>query len=70
MAMFKSEVLAYSAQKNLKVTGLTFRSQDVQAGTVFFALKGANVDGNLFIPDAVKRGAVLIVSAQDRKSVV
>lgn len=64
MAMFKSEVLAYSAQKNLKVTGLTFRSQDVQAGTVFFALKGANVDGNLFIPDAVKRGAVLIVSAQ------
>ena len=62
--MLKSEVLAYAAQKKLKVTGLTFRSQDVQARTVFFALKGANVDGNLFIPDAVKRGAVLIVSAQ------
>ncbi len=62
--MFKSAVLAYAAQQNLSVTGLTFRSQDVQAGSIFFALKGANADGNLFIPDAVQRGAVLIVSAQ------
>ena len=62
--MFKSAVLAFAAQKNLSVTGLTFRSQDVQAGTVFFALKGANADGNLFIPAAVKNGACLIVSAQ------
>lgn len=62
--MYKSAVLAYAAQKNLTVTGLTFRSQDVQPGFVFFALKGANADGNLFILDAVKRGAVLIVSAQ------
>ncbi|MBQ8032385.1 MAG: hypothetical protein IJ266_00260, partial [Elusimicrobiaceae bacterium] len=64
MAMFKSAVLAFAAQKNLSVTGLTFRSQDVQAGAVFFALKGANADGNLFIPDAVNKGACLIVSAQ------
>ena len=62
--MLKSTVLAYAAQKNLTVTGLTFRSQEVQAGFVFFALKGANADGNLFIADAVKHGAVLIVSAQ------
>ena len=62
--MFKSAVLAFAAQKNLSVTGLTFRSQDVQAGAVFFALKGANADGNLFIPAAVKNGACLIVSAQ------
>ncbi len=62
--MFKSAVLAFAAQKNLSVTGLTFCSQDVQPGSVFFALKGANADGNLFIPDAVKRGACLVVSAQ------
>ena len=62
--MFKSAVLVQAAQKNITVTGLTFRSQEVQAGTIFFALKGANADGNLFIPEAVKRGAVLIVSAQ------
>ena len=62
--MYKSAVLAFAAQKSLSVTGLTFRSQDVQPGFVFFALKGANVDGNQFIAAAVQRGAVLIVSAQ------
>ncbi len=64
ISMFKSEVLAFAAQKNLKITGLTFSSKDVQPGYAFFALKGANADGNLFIQDAVKRGAALIVSAQ------
>lgn len=62
--MYKSAVLAYAAQESLTVTGLTFRSQDVQPGFVFFALKGANADGNLFIQDAIKQGACLIVSAQ------
>ena len=62
--MFKSDVLAYAAQHNLAITGLTFRSQEVQTGSVFFALKGANTDGNLFIAQAIKRGAILIVSAQ------
>ena len=62
--MFKSTVLAFAAQKNVTVKGLTFSSKDVQAGFVFFALKGANADGNLFISEAVKRGAVLVVSAQ------
>ena len=31
---------------------------------MFFALKGANVDGNAFIAGAVKRGACMVVSAQ------
>ncbi len=62
--MFKSTVLAYAAQQHISLKGLTFRSQDVQPGFVFFALKGANADGNLFMEDAVKRGAVLLVSAQ------
>lgn len=62
--MNKSAVLAFAAEKSISVAGLTFRSQEVQAGYVFFALKGANVDGNLFIEDAIKRGASLIVSAQ------
>lgn len=64
IAMYQSAVLAFAAQKQITIKGLTFRSQDVQPGFVFFALKGANADGNLFISDAVKRGASLIVSAQ------
>ncbi len=64
ISMFKSDVLAFAAQQKVSITGLTFRSQDVQPGFVFFALKGANADGNLFITDAIKRGAGLVVSAQ------
>ncbi len=62
--MDKSAVLLFAAQKHICVKGLTFRSQEVKPGDVFFALQGANVDGNAFIGDAVKRGAALIVSAQ------
>lgn len=52
-------------QLGLTVTGLTFNSQEVRPGYVFFALNGAHVDGNTFIPQAVQNGAVLVVSAQE-----
>jgi UDP-N-acetylmuramoyl-L-alanyl-D-glutamate--2,6-diaminopimelate ligase len=38
-------------------------SRKVQRGALFFALPGARADGNAFIQDAVKRGAVAIASA-------
>ena len=59
-----SIVLEKARELGLQITGLTFRSQDVRPGFVFFALKGANADGNRFIPQAVQNGAALIVSAQ------
>lgn len=58
-----SQVLASARQAGIQVSGLTFRSQEVMPGWVFFALKGANVDGNLFIEEAVKKGASAIVSS-------
>lgn len=61
--MSDSIVLEKARQSGLNITGLTFSSQDVRQGFVFFALKGANADGNLFIADAIRRGAVMIVSA-------
>ena len=59
-----SRVLAFAASRGIQPTGLTYNSADVQAGYIFFALKGVHHDGNLFIADAVQKGAVLIVSAQ------
>lgn len=61
--MTDSIVLEKARSGGLKITGLTFRSQDVRSGFVFFALKGANTDGNRYIADAVKRGAVMVVSS-------
>ena len=37
-------------------------SRKVQQGALFFALRGAKADGNAFIQDALKRGAVAIAS--------
>src|SRR5260370_19185399 len=39
-------------------------SRKVQPGTLFFALHGAKADGNAFIQDAIKRGAVAIASEE------
>lgn len=61
--MSDSIVLEKAHRAGLIIKGLTFRSQDVRPDFVFFALKGANADGNLFIADAVKRGAVMVVSS-------
>jgi UDP-N-acetylmuramoyl-tripeptide--D-alanyl-D-alanine ligase len=36
-------------------------SREVQSGGLFFALRGAEMDGHKFIPDAVARGAAAIV---------
>src|SRR5260370_31101625 len=37
-------------------------SRKVQADALFFALHGAKADGNAFIQDAIKRGAIAIAS--------
>src|SRR5690348_9519210 len=36
-------------------------SREVQQGGVFFALRGAEMDGHRFIGDAVERGAAAVV---------
>lgn len=58
-----SYVLEKARACGVQVTGLTFSSREVAPGFVFFALKGAHVDGNLFIEESIARGARVIVSA-------
>ncbi|HLG48862.1 MAG TPA: UDP-N-acetylmuramoyl-L-alanyl-D-glutamate--2,6-diaminopimelate ligase [Reyranella sp.] len=47
------------------VAGLTLDSRKVQPGFLFAALAGSKTDGASFIGDAVKRGAVAILTASD-----
>ena len=37
-------------------------TRKLEPGAIFFALRGANFDGNRFIPDALAKGAVAAVS--------
>jgi UDP-N-acetylmuramoyl-L-alanyl-D-glutamate--2,6-diaminopimelate ligase len=47
---------------DVRVTGVTLRSQDVQAGDLFAALPGASAHGARFAADAVQSGAVAVLT--------
>jgi UDP-N-acetylmuramoyl-L-alanyl-D-glutamate--2,6-diaminopimelate ligase len=46
----------------ISVAGLEFDSRRVQPGDLFFAFAGAKVDGRQFAAEAMRRGAVAVVS--------
>ncbi len=48
----------------LEIRQVTCDSRKVRPGALFFALHGAKADGNKFIQDAVKRGAIAIASEE------
>ncbi|MEQ1890037.1 MAG: UDP-N-acetylmuramoyl-L-alanyl-D-glutamate--2,6-diaminopimelate ligase [Alphaproteobacteria bacterium] len=47
----------------LEIAGLTADSREVRPGYLFAALPGVRADGASFIPDAIARGAVAILTA-------
>jgi UDP-N-acetylmuramoyl-L-alanyl-D-glutamate--2,6-diaminopimelate ligase len=49
---------------DLTIRQVVCDSRKVQSGALFFALHGAKADGNAFIQDAIKRGAVAIASEE------
>ena len=51
--------------KELAITGIEHDSRKVQAGTLFVCIPGTHVDGHTFIPQAVKAGAVAILTTRE-----
>lgn len=62
-----SEVLG-SSVPDIEMSGITEKAMDVQQGFVFCALKGTKANGADFIPEAVQKGAVAILTDQDVKA--
>jgi len=52
------------------ISGLTLSSKDVQEGDLFIALSGENFHGADFVPDAIARGAVAILTDEEGASKV
>lgn len=50
-----------ASMRTCAVSALSCDSRQIKSGTVFFALKGLNVDGAAFVADALARGAALVV---------
>jgi len=56
--------LAIGGPGDPDIKGLAYDSRKIKPGFMFLALPGQNQDGSRFIPDAVARGAVAVVSDQ------
>ena len=48
--------------KNFSFSGISFDTRNIKKNNIFFAIKGNTVDGNKFIPIAIKKGSKIIVS--------
>ena len=55
-------VLRVGAAPTAEVSSLAYNSREVRPGTLFFAIQGEKADGHAFIPQALERGAVAVVS--------
>jgi UDP-N-acetylmuramoyl-L-alanyl-D-glutamate--2,6-diaminopimelate ligase len=49
-----------------EIAGIAYHSEQVRKGFLFAAIRGMAADGHRFIEEAVERGAVAIVSEEDR----
>jgi UDP-N-acetylmuramoyl-L-alanyl-D-glutamate--2,6-diaminopimelate ligase len=54
--------------QSAEVTSLAYDSRRVDKGCVFFAIEGEKTDGHLFIEEAIRRGAIAIVSEREAPS--
>lgn len=59
--LYKVSLLAVSGDTSRKVSSISMDSRNSQTDGLFIALTGSQVDGHLFIPDAVAAGATSIV---------
>ena len=65
LSLLSRDVALEGDAKSITIAGLTADSRNAAAGFVFAALPGVKDDGARFVPDAVGRGAVAILTGRD-----
>jgi len=60
------ETLSVTGQTDIDVQAVAYDSRKVTPGAIFFALRGENLNGLDYVPDAVQRGAIAVVSEAER----
>lgn len=61
------DIVSIPRQSDVKITGLALDSRLVKPGDLFFAYQGSKLNGNRFISDALKKGAVAVLTDDDQK---
>ena len=57
-----SAVVGVPAESDARITGWSVDSRSVRAGDLFFALRGSNHDGNAYLEEAFRKGAVAAIT--------
>ena len=70
---FKLNILKELSNSNyisskLKINKASINSKEIKKNNIFFAIKGNNKDGNLFVKEALTRGASLTIVNNQKKS--
>ena len=52
-------------KKKLKISGISNNSKKIKKGYLFFAIKGKNFNGEKFIDEAIKKGAIAIFCSKN-----
>ena len=50
------------------IKGISLDSRALMPGGLFIALKGSELEGTKFVPEAIKRGAVAVLLETDRQN--
>ena len=61
-------VLKTNVQLDMEITSVAYDSRKVTPGSLFVAISGFATDGNQYIPMALQKGAVVIVTAQPQQA--
>ena len=53
--------------KKIEINGLALNSKDVKKGFIFFAVKGNKSNGENYINEAIKNGAIIVICSDKCK---
>jgi UDP-N-acetylmuramoyl-tripeptide--D-alanyl-D-alanine ligase len=70
-----AQALGISVESDARITGWSIDSRTIAPGDLFFALRGPNHDGNAYVDEVLRKGAVAAIAhgpipSHDRKGVV
>ena len=67
--MLLKNLIKFSSNKydKLNIKGLAINSKKVKKGFIFFAIRGNKFNGEKYIKEAIKKGAITVVCSKNSK---
>ncbi|WP_415271520.1 bifunctional UDP-N-acetylmuramoyl-L-alanyl-D-glutamate--2,6-diaminopimelate ligase MurE/UDP-N-acetylmuramoyl-tripeptide--D-alanyl-D-alanine ligase MurF [Candidatus Pelagibacter sp. Uisw_121] len=68
MNILKEISNSHQINSNIKINNASINSKTINKNDIFFAIKGNNKDGNLYVNEAFQNGASLVIANNQKKS--